>query len=49
MFQTKIVGVWRGGRCRRKMELSNENQRLLVWRVRKKSRMTSRFLLGADI
>lgn len=31
------------------MELSNENQRLLVWMVRKRSRMASRFVLGEVI
>lgn len=35
--------------CRKKMQLNDKTKRLLEWRVRKKSRMTSRFLLGVVI
>lgn len=35
--------------CRKKMELNDKTKRLLEWRVRKKLRMTSRFLLGVVI
>lgn len=41
VFQMKGVCV-----CRKKMEVIDETIRLLVWKVKKKSRMTCRFLPG---